>query len=81
MLKRGNLFSIRGDESPFPVFGHLQMHPGGQIPSPFVSPCEKLCLSPLAMKLGLLAGLAPRSVFQLELGSRKKSEREGQGDR
>lgn len=56
MLRGGNLFSIREDESPFPVFGPLQMGPGEQILSPFVSPYEKFSLSPLAMKTGLFAG-------------------------
>lgn len=70
-LKRGNLFSIR-DESPSlfsSIYGCVQE---GRYQVP-VSPCEKFGLSPLAMKPGLLAGLAPRSAFQLELGRRKRA--------
>lgn len=63
--------------SPFPVWGHLQMRPEGQIPSPFVSLYEKFSLSPLAMKPGLLAGLAPHSASERELGKEgEKRERQ-----
>lgn len=74
-VKGGNLFSIRGDESPLPIFGHLQISPGEQIPSLFVSLYEKFSLSPLAMQPGLLAGLAPRSAFERELGRAKEREK------